>query len=273
MTGQGRVAALPMYDFEELRPATDALWSAIAARLTARGVDTPGELTRGLPLHELWTDPCLLLAQSCGYPLVTSLKDRVILVATPCYRAEGCEGAAYRSAIVVRSDDPAGTLADLRGRRAAVNDAASNSGMNLLRHAIVPFAAGKRFFGGIVWTGAHAASLRMVAEGGADVAAIDCVTWAYLQDLRSSAVRGLRVLGWTAATPGLPLVTSVHTDPATLDALRAALHDVTRDPSLAPVRATLRLAGFAVLPPGAYDAVLELERLADRAGVLLGEPA
>ena len=255
-----RVAALPMYDLEELRPVTDALWAAVAGKLRDQGVDAPDMLTRGPALDALWTDPLLLLAQTCGYPLATSLRGRVILVAVPCYGAEGCEGAWYRSAIVVRAADPARTLADLRGRRCAVNDAASNSGMNLLRHAIIPFAAADhRFFREIVWTGAHAASVTAVANELADVAAIDCVTWAHLRHLRPADTTGLRVLAWTAATPGLPLITSVGTDDRTLDALRRALHDVARDAAMAPVRAALRLENFTMLDAEAYDVVLALE--------------
>ncbi len=263
------LAALPMYDLPELRAATDALWSAIAERLAGRGVKTPDALTRGPSLDALWTDPRLLLAQTCGYPLVTSLKGRVTLVGTPCYRAEGCDGASYRSAIVVRASEPACTLADARGRRCAMNDAASNSGMNLLRHAIMPFAAGgARFFGEIVWTGAHAASLRAVLDDRADVAAVDCVTWAQLRRVRPEATAGLRVLGWTASTPGLPLITSARTDAHTIDALRSALDGVARDPALAAIRDALLLDGFTVLEPGAYDAVLELERHARSAGAV-----
>lgn len=46
-----------------------------------------------------------------------------------------------QSAIVVRADHPAETLAELRGSRWVVNEAASNSGMNLLRAAVAPPAA------------------------------------------------------------------------------------------------------------------------------------
>ncbi len=249
-----------MYDLPELRPATDALWSAVAGRLAEFGVEAPVELTRGPTPEALWTDPRLLLAQTCGYPLATALRGRVTLVATPCYGAEGCDGASYRSAIVVRAADPADSLAALRGRRCAVNDAASNSGMNLLRHAVMPFArGGAAFFSETVWTGAHVASLRAVADNRADVAAVDCVTWALLRRVRPDASAGLRVLAWTASSPGLPLVTGSGTDASTLAALRAALDEVARDPALALVRDALLLEGFSRLEPDAYDALLALE--------------
>ena len=201
---------------------------------------------------------------------MTSLRGRVTVVATPRYSAEGCEGASYRSAIVVRTADPARTLPDLLGRRCAVNDAASNSGMNLLRHAIMPFAVvGQRFFGGIVWTGAHAASVRAVAEDRADVAAVDCVTWAHLRHLRPLDTAGLRVLGWTATTLGLPLITGAGTDARTLDALRCVLDDVAHDPALAAIRTALLLEAFSVLESDAYEPVLGLEDQARSAGIAL----
>jgi ABC-type phosphate/phosphonate transport system substrate-binding protein len=257
------LAILPMYDLDELRPATDALWAAIAARVA----DAPAALTRGRALDDAWTDPALLLGQTCGYPLVTSLRGRVALVATPRYRAEGCVGPLYRSAVIVRADDDARGLADLRGRRCAVNDLASNSGMNLLRAAIAPLAAtGGRFFREVLMTGGHVASVDAVAEGRADVGSIDCVTWAHLRHLRPRAVAGLRVLAWTEATAGLPLVTSVHTGLATRRALRRALGEVQCDPALAPVRDALRLAGFERLALRDYAPVLRLERQARRAG-------
>jgi ABC-type phosphate/phosphonate transport system substrate-binding protein len=256
-----------MYDFEELRPATDALWSAIAARLNDQGVEAPATLLRGPPLHDIWTDPDLLLAQTCGYPLVTSLAGRVTLVATPSYAAEGCGGTSYRSAIIVRTTDRATVLADVHGRRCAMNGPDSNSGMNVLRAAIAPLAGGAaQFFGAVITTGSHAASADAVAAGDADVAAIDCITWAHLQHLRPSAVQTLRVLAWTQATPGLPLITARATTATTIRALRHALAGVAADAALAPVRAALRLTGFTSLPPSAYEAILALEQSAQTAG-------
>jgi ABC-type phosphate/phosphonate transport system substrate-binding protein len=256
-----RIAALPMYDLVGLEAANDALWTAIAQRLTAAGVEgAPERLTRSRPLEAVWTDPGLLLGQTCGYPLVTALGGQVRLVATPKYGAQGCDGALYRSAVVVRRADPAQGLADLRGRRAAVNDLGSNSGMNLLRAEVAPLAHGAPFFGHVAITGAHAASVQAVAEAEADVAAIDCVTFAHLQRLRPRMTQGLRVLAWTTATPGLPLIAAATTDAALLAALRQALAAVARDPALAAVRATLLLDGFEILPQEAYDTILALER-------------
>jgi ABC-type phosphate/phosphonate transport system substrate-binding protein len=261
------IASLGMYDPRWLHHANDMLWQAIAARLRAQGLtDVPASLTRDRPLDAIWTAPDLLLAQTCGYPLTTRLGAAVTLLATPVYDAAGCDGARHRSALLVRRDDPAPDLAALAGRRVAINARDSNTGMNLLRAGVAPLAQNGRFFGAVVETGAHRRSVCAVIAGHADLAAIDAVTLALLRDRYRAIDRRVRVLGWTAGSPGLPLITSARQSAATIAALRAALADVLADPVLAATRAALRLVGMTVLARNAYDVVPALERQARDAG-------
>ena len=165
------VAALPMYDYPEIAAANDALWANIAARLRALGVVAPGSVTRGRSAATLWRDPGLLFGQTCGYPYMKGLRDALVLIATPQYSFPGCEGAAHRSLVIRRAGDSRGSLESFRGAVAAVNGFDSNTGMNLFRATIAPIARGARFFGGVVITGSHQASLEAVADGRADLAA------------------------------------------------------------------------------------------------------
>lgn len=260
------LVSLPMYDFAELRAATDAFWSALRGQLAAAGIDAPRELAREDDHAAPWADPALLFSQTCGYPYAMRLRGRARLVATPVYRAPGCEGPRYSSAIVVRADDPAGTLAGLRGRRAAVNAPDSQSGMNALRAAAAPLAVAGRFFGAVVETGSHAASALAVAEGRADVAALDCVSWAHLAALRPRLGGALRVIGFTPSAPALPFITAAARSEGTVATLRAALRAVMADETLAPVRAALLIEGVEILPDAAYDEIAAMEAAARRAG-------
>ncbi len=255
--------SLPMYDLPEIEADTQALWSGIAARLRQAGVAARDELLHPTDLRSHWLDPDLLLSQSCGYPLL-SLPRRVRVVATPAYRAEGCDGGWYRSALMVRHGHPAVRLADLRGGVCALNDRDSNSGMNLLRAAIAPLAAGERFFRACRETGSHVASIAAIAAGQADLAAIDCVTLALLKRHRPACLDGTRFLGWTAAAPGLPLVSAG--DDATIAALRGALAEVQADTALRPVRDRLLIDGFVILPEAGYETIADLERQAILSG-------
>src|SRR4051812_44825067 len=116
------IASLPMYDWPEIRAATDAWWSGIARHL---GIDIP--LQRVNEYASLWRKPDLLLSQTCGYPFTHGLRDAVQFVATPHYCAEGCTGAAYSSLIFAR--EKVEDLGTLRGAVAAVNSSDSMSGM------------------------------------------------------------------------------------------------------------------------------------------------
>src|SRR3569833_2230434 len=170
------IAALPMFDLPELRDAHDRFWDALAGRLQESGTaGVPQYLTWGLSHREGWSQPGLLFGQACEYPVWKSFRGKLRILATPLYRARGCNGNTYRSAIIVREKEPARSLEELRERHCVVNEPDSNSGMNLLRAALAPLARGGRFFRSVSFSGSHRKSIELIEGGGADVAAIDCV--------------------------------------------------------------------------------------------------
>lgn len=262
---KARIASLGMYDSGPLQGANDRLWTAIAGHLRAAGLDRiPDDLDRSRPLADIWDDPDLLLAQTCGYPLMTRWRGRLRYIATPCYRAPGCDGVAHRSRIVVRADEEAETLAAFRGRRVALNDRHSNTGMNLLRALIAPLAEAGAFFGAVIETGSHAASARAVAEGTADIAAIDTVTFAHLDREAPAVTRTLRTLSWTAATPGLPFVTAPTTSTGIVQMLRRAISSAIEEQRDAADR--LLLDRIERVGLRRYHSVTTLEARSRRAG-------
>ena len=258
-----RLVSWPMYVVDPA--AVAGFWSRLRQALAAVGLDgVPAALTRPDDLVAHWRDPALLLSQACGFPFVTSLAGHVRYVATPCFTAPGCEGASYRSAVVVRRDEPARNLAAMRGRRAAFNSRDSQSGYNGLRALVAPLAQGGRFFGGTLETGSHRLSIRAVRSGAADLAAIDVVTLALLGDHAPDEVEGLRILDHTAPIPGLPFITAADTSDADLARLRQAVGEACRGDTDATQR--LRLDGVAVLPVASYDAILMQHNVAREAG-------
>ena len=261
------VASLPMYDLPELRAATDAWWQGLARAFRSEGIaDAPDSLDRREAYQDVWLGPELLFSQTCGYPLTHAVAGRVELVATPCYRAEGCEGPGYCSFVIVGADSTAGAIGDLRGARCAINGLDSQSGCNALRSLVAPAAEGGRFFGSVAITGGHRASLALVASGQADVAAIDCVTLGLLARHRPQALAGTRVLCRTASAPGLPYVTRAGAGADLLQRLRAGVERAFADPELVEARGALLLEAAAVLPLAAYDRIGELENAAIAAG-------
>ncbi len=130
------IAALPMYDWAELRPDTDALWASIRKRFLDRGIDAPENLVRrngdmppvpggiraedgsviapdpstldpeAFDLAVLWRHPDLLISGTCWGPMELGLKDHVQVIGQSDYDGiAGGAGELYSSAIIARAGE------------------------------------------------------------------------------------------------------------------------------------------------------------------------
>ena len=163
-------------------------------------------------------------------------------------------------------DDPRRSLGEFRGAVAALNAHDSNTGMNFFRATIAPVAAHAEFFSSIAATGSHEASVSAVAEGRADLASIDCISFALLKHGNPKLIERVTVLAETSPSPSLPFIASASLDRSTIEAVRLALFAVLADPDLASARETLGLKGVRAATPADYDRVTEIAREAAEAG-------
>lgn len=243
----GGVASLPMYDWPEIRAWTDALWLALRTQLQQRGIAAPDHLERPEDPEPLWLDPSLVLSQTCGHPYANRLVGKVTLIGAPVYPDIGAKPGHYFSVLIARKLDQPSNLGDLNNKRFAFNMAQSQSG----------FAAPVRLLADAgchsrpkpLATGAHRASIQAVAQGQADWAAIDAVTWE-LAKRHEPAAQQLDVFAVTPETPGLPLISSVRfaSQASTIgDAINAAIDDLSSD-----VRDHLLLSGLKRFTPADY---------------------
>ena len=169
------------------------------------------------------------------------------LVGTPVLALPECPPGHYCSAIVIRADDPRDTPEAFATARFAYNEALSQSGWAAPQN----WATARGFtFSNPVKTGAHRASAMAVAEGRADIAAIDALTWDILRR-HDRFTDTLRVLARTDPTPALPYITAQANDPAPLfDGLQMAIAGLSQDD-----RTTLGITGLIRLPATDYLAV------------------
>jgi ABC-type phosphate/phosphonate transport system substrate-binding protein len=261
------IAGLTMYDLPPLEAATDAWWSGLARAFRHEGLeDLPGRLTRGLTEHDLWSRPDLIFGQTCGYPLMKSFRDRLKVVATPVYAAPGCEGAHYRSWVVVRDASAITQVAELRGTRLAYNSTDSQSGYNALRALLAPLAINGHFVSAAIETGGHRRSIAAIREDRADFAAIDCVSYALVMRHQPELPYGTRIIAATPQAPSLPYITAKETTEDDLARLRNGLKEALIEPDLAWAREALLIAGAEILAEDAYEIVLTQEREAQAQG-------
>jgi ABC-type phosphate/phosphonate transport system substrate-binding protein len=249
-----------------MRGEINVFWTGLRAAFLAAGLTgVPSTLDRTRP-YGVDPDGACFFTQTCSYTLFAGARKQFAVLGAPAYAAAGCSGSYHRSWIVVRDVSYVRTLEDLRGKRFAINELDSNSGMNLPRHRFAPYASHGMFFGETLISGSHAASADLVSRDAADAAAIDCVTFALLERYRPGAVRRLRILAETAATPTPPFVTSIATKLADVRVMRAAIEAFVADPAYAHTRDALLLAGFGTGDESDYAIVTDLERDAQRRG-------
>ena len=248
------IASLPMYDRPETRAANERLWHRIRDELRLLWKDIPEV---GFPLPEDlshpenpwddWQSPDLVLSQTCGLPYRTRLHGKVRLVGTPDYGLPGCAPGFYNSVIVMRADDTRTGLEDWPSLTLAVNTFESQSG----------WAAPKTMadslgldFSDTLLTGSHRASAEAVADGRADIAAIDAQSWRMIE--RWDPVFGaLQETLRTEPTPGLPLITAMPDGRSDLSF--AVGHHLDNLPD--GDRALLDIKGLASIHPDRYLAV------------------
>jgi ABC-type phosphate/phosphonate transport system substrate-binding protein len=254
----GLFAALPMYDWPEVRAETDATWAVLRDRLQEMGIVAPEKLARrnadlppvpggirgpdgekiapdpadlppnGFDLDTLLRHPGLIFGQTCWGPLEQGLEAHVALLGQPDYSAfEGGDGELYSSAIVTREPLLVRRWEDVdRGLRFAFNGPDSMSGLLAVQRDLAAAGRSVAIFREMVETGSHRASIVAVAEGRADLCAVDCRTWDLAKRFEPSA-KSLHVAGWTSKRKGLPFVTSRHTPANVARALRLCLAPLT----------------------------------------------
>ena len=239
-------ASLPMYALPALAPAHQRLWAAIRIHLAQAGIPSPEHLNQEGAGLRFWRAPDLLFSQTCGLPYRAHLHTQVNLIGTPDYGLPGTPPGYYHSVLIKNRKDTRTELAAFGAATVAINDPGSQSGFAALVEASQIASV---TFGEIRVTGAHAASVRAIAEGTADLAAIDAVTWQLLCT-HHRVDDQVTAFAITRPTPGLPFICARQFDPDVLfDAVAAAIEGLEPND-----RAALMLKGLVRISDSTYRA-------------------
>jgi ABC-type phosphate/phosphonate transport system substrate-binding protein len=223
------VAFLPMYAVRGADRHAGTLWVCLRDSVRQHGMQAPESVSHFEQRFKGWLHPDMILGQTCGLPYIASLCDSVELIGTPDYGVEGCPPGFYHSTLVASPGDKREHLPEFFGCTLAINGTESQSGYGAIMRASAPYARHGRFFGRAIRTGSHEASMRLIANGLADIAAIDSVTWRMTQ-LFDPEVAALKVIGTTEPAPGLPFIAAIgRFNPKLFDAVRAGIAALPQD--------------------------------------------
>lgn len=261
------LVSFPMYDFEEVSQATAEFWSALRDEILVRApdLDLPECYISAANIADLfghWLDPALFLSQTCGYPLTHSLKGQVRYVATPVYSVPGCtDDGDYCSFILARRDSGITNLEAARKAAFAYNERGSQSGYNAMSwmtHGLADCDP-DAFFGATKESGGHRNSMRMVAQGEADICAVDCVTYALIKHHAPQEIEDLIVLDETPKAPALPFITSLTTSDEYLAIIQDALRFVFERPEVTRIKQMIFLKNINIRPLSSYNLICDVK--------------
>ncbi|MFZ0487978.1 MAG: PhnD/SsuA/transferrin family substrate-binding protein [Arenicellales bacterium] len=197
------------------------------------------------------------IALICGlaYSLLQdAAPERFVPVAAPLIE-DGRTGhlPVYFSDIVVPAASDAGALEDLAGARFAYNETVSFSGYRALEYELAARCQSWEYFSKCIRTGTHRESLRRLAVGEADAAAIDSQVL-ILEKRRDAALAGnIRTVASLGPYPAPPVVINREACDAPVEQIRAVLRELPRT-----VLDACAIRGWESVDDAYYDAIREV---------------
>jgi phosphonate transport system substrate-binding protein len=207
------------------------------------------------------------VAWLCGLPyarMADEPQPRIELLAAPVMTGERYgDKPVYFSEVVVRAASDFRTFEDLRGAAFGYNETGSHSGYMVMKYHLADGDYGDRFFGEVVETGSHLASLEMVLREELDTACIDVMVLDLAKKQRPELDTELRVVATLGPSPAPPLVALTALPEEVRRELRAALTGLD---GTAEGKSILRRGGlvrFAAVADSDYDEIRRMAALAE----------
>ncbi|HPF37468.1 MAG TPA: PhnD/SsuA/transferrin family substrate-binding protein [Phycisphaerae bacterium] len=208
----------------------------------------------------------------CGLPYVVEADQsppHIRIVAAPVMRAPHYENRPeYFTYLIARPESPYTDFRSLRGCAYAYNDEYSNAGYAVPASILADMGETPDYFGHLIRTGSHEASIHKVAVGEADAA---CVSSQILDfdlfnnDPDARAVRIIERIG----PEGAPPVVVSATMPAELEKeISRVFLGMHEDPRGRVILARALLQKFVEVPDSNYDSIRRRRAAGERAGLL-----
>ena len=179
-----------------------------------------------------------------------------LLGVAPVFVDERTSGKpVYFCDVIVHRSSLARSFWDLKGGTWAYNDPCSLSGHGGLAARLGSTETIGTFFGRTIRSGSHPASVRLVADGTADVASIDSNVLKILLEQTPALREEVRVLESWGPYPIQPVVVRTDLDPALKVALRQSLLKAQDDPLTRRELEAFGLKRFVAVDEEDYDAV------------------
>ena len=168
--------------------------------------------------------------------------------------------STYQAYIIVPQKSSAGEFRELRGTRFAFTDPKSNTGKLVPTYMLARMRETPgSFFKKVIYTYGHDTSIKAVAEGVVDGAAVDSLIWDIFLRSHPEIATKVKIIAKSPAYGIPPLVAVPGLDPLLKKTIREALLTMHTDPDGRKILASMNIDRFVLQPDNAYDTIREMQ--------------
>lgn len=196
------------------------------------------------------------IAFVCSGPYVTGHEEFGLkLIAAPVVNGQ----PAYYSYIIVPRSSEATSLASLRGKVFAFADPDSNTGCLVPTFMLAEMGeTPESFFGETFFTYSHDNSIKAVASGEAEGAAVDSLIWDYADATDPAFTSKTKVVERSESFAIPPVVARPDLDDDLFAAVREAFITAHEDPEGKALLDKMKIERFVTIEDSAYDSIREM---------------
>ncbi len=208
-------------------------------------------------INQLVKDGQVDVAFVCGGPYVDGHADfgMELLVAPRAYG-----GQVYYSYIIVAKGSKIQALADLRGKTFAFTDPLSNTGTLVPTYLLAKMGeTPEHFFKKSFYSQSHDKSIKAVAQGVADGAAVDSLIWEYAARVNPEFTAKTKIINKSAPYGIPPVVVRPGLDRATKERLRRVFTEAHLDKEGAEILKGMMTEQYLPIADSAYDSIREMK--------------
>jgi phosphonate transport system substrate-binding protein len=209
-------------------------------------------------INKLLEKGAIDVAFVCGGPYVDGHKEfGMELLAAP--HAYG--GTVYYSYIIAHRDSPIDNFEELRGKTFGFTDPLSNTGKLVPTYMLAKMdETPDSFFKSYDYTYAHDKSIKAVATGLVDGAAVDSLIWEYANRANPEYTSKTKIIKKSPPYGIPPVVIRSGLDPNFKESLRKIFLNVHNDKEGKEILQGMMIEKFVLLKDSAYDSIREMKQ-------------
>lgn len=194
----------------------------------------------------------------CTGTYVHTLDDQTVkLLAQPVFE----NGQQYRCLMIVPTQSPIQTVADLQDKVMAFTDPESNTGCLVPSHMLHRMGKDPRtFLSEIIYTGSHDRSIVAVEREIVDVASVDSLIWYSKLRAEPDLKDRIRILWQSESYGPPPIVVPANIDPILEKKLQTAFLNLHQDETGRAILSGIGIACFILPQPESYASAIALYR-------------